>query len=97
MGFTITPDARCGIEIKRIALSKDTFTKKKSIFTNRNTRIYTKINTLKAYIWFILLHGCECWTQTRDLERRFEAAEVFYIRSIMRINYHGLKRSQTKK
>ena len=70
MGATITPDARCETEIKkRLALSKDTFTKMKSISTNRNIRIYTKINILKAYIRSILLGGCECWTLTKDLER----------------------------
>ena len=47
LSFTITSDARCDTEIKkRIGLSKDTF----NIFTNTNIRIYTKINTLKAYI-----------------------------------------------
>ena len=51
MGFTVTTDVRCDTEIKkRIPLSKDTFTKMKSIFKNRNIRIYTKINTLKTYI-----------------------------------------------
>ena len=51
LGLTITPDARCDTEMKkRIALSKDTFTKMKSIFTNRNIKVHTKINTLKAYI-----------------------------------------------
>ena len=51
LGFTITPDARCDTEIKkRIAFSKDTFTKMTPMFTNRNIRFYTKINTLKAYI-----------------------------------------------
>ena len=51
LGFTITPDARCDTQIKkRIALFQDTFTKMKSIFTNSNIRIYTKINILKAYI-----------------------------------------------
>ena len=56
MGFTISPDARCDTEIKkRITLSKDTFTKMKSIFTNRNIKAYTKINTLKVYIWSMLL------------------------------------------
>ena len=55
LGFTITPDARWDTAIKkRIALSKDTFTKMKSIFTNRNIKVYTKINTLKAYI--IMVH-----------------------------------------
>ena len=68
VGFTITPGARCDTEIKkRIALSENTFTKMKSLFTNRNIRIYTKINTLKAYIWSILLHGSECWTLTIDI------------------------------
>ena len=75
--LTITPDAKCETEIKkRIALSNDTFTKMKSIFTNRNIRIYIKTNTLKAYIWSILLHGSDCWTLAKDLERRVEAAEM---------------------
>ncbi|GFN95483.1 craniofacial development protein 2 [Plakobranchus ocellatus] len=61
LGYTITPDSRCDTEIqKRIALSKDTFTKVKSIFTNRNIRLSTKINTMKSYIWSILLCGCKC-------------------------------------
>ena len=86
LGFTITPDPRCNTEIKkREALSKDTFTKMKSVFTNRNIRIYTKINTLKAYIWPTLLHGCECWKLIKDLERRRKAAEIWYIRRIKRI------------
>ena len=92
MGFTITPYARCNREIKkRVALSKDTFTKMKSVFTNRNTRTYTKINTLKAYIWSILLIGCECWTLIKDLERRLEAVEMWYIRRIMRISWTDKK------
>ena len=87
LGFTITPDARCDTEIKkRVALSKDTFTKMKSIFTNRNIKIYTKIN----YIWSILLYGCECWTY---LERRLEAAEMWYMRRIMRISWTEKKSS----
>ena len=65
----------------------------KSIFTNRNIRIYMKINTLKA-IWSILLHGCECWTPTKDLERRLEAAEMWYIRRIMRISWTGKKSNE---
>ena len=51
LGFTITPDARCDTEIKkRVAFSADTFKKIKFFFTNRKIRMYTKINTMKAYI-----------------------------------------------
>ena len=95
LGFTITSDARCETEIKKtIALSKDTFTKMKSIFTNRNIKVYTKIDTLKAYIWSILLYGCECWTLTEDLERRLEGAEMWNIRRIMRISWTGKKSNE---
>ena len=45
--------------------------------------------SLKAYI----LHGYECWTLTKDLERRLEAAEMWYIRRIMRthVSWTGKK------
>ena len=68
LGFKITPDA-AQKQRNRIALSKETFTKMKSTFTNRNIRINTEFNTLKAYIWSTRLHGCECWTLTKDIER----------------------------
>ena len=54
LGFTMTPDGICDTERKKRI---DTFTKMKFIFTNRNIRTYTKINTLKAYIWSIPLQG----------------------------------------
>ena len=50
-------------------------------------KVYTKINTLNAYIWSILLYGYECWTLTKDLEIRLEAAEMWYIRKIMRLSW----------
>ena len=68
--------------------------KTKSIFTNRNIKIYTKINTLKAFIWSILLHGYERWTLTKDLERRLQAAEMWYIRRIMRISWTEKKSNE---
>ena len=87
LGFTITPDARCDTETKkRIALSKYIFTKMKSIFANRNIKIYTKINTL--------LHGYECWTLKKKLERRLEAVERWYIRRIMRISWTEKKSNE---
>ena len=87
LGFKLTPGARCDTEIKkRIALSEETFTKMNSISTNSNIRMYTKTNSLKSYIWSILLHGCECWTLTKELGRRRDATEMRYIRRIMRIS-----------
>ena len=74
LGCTITPGGKCDTEIKnRIAMSKDTFTKMKLVIANRNTSLSTKLNTLKAYVWSVLLYGCDCWTLTKDLKKRLEA------------------------
>ena len=66
----------------------------KSIFTKTNIRIHTLINPLKACIWPILLHGCDCWTLTKDPERGLEAAEMWYIRRIMRISWTEKKSNE---
>ena len=59
-------------------MAKETFRKMKTIFTNRNITINTKINTLKEYVWSVLLYGCECWTLSKDTERGLEAAEMWF-------------------
>ena len=67
----------------------------KSIITNRNIRIYTKINI----IWSILRHGFECWALTKDLhvQRRLGAAEMWYNRRIMRISWTEKKSNEVKR
>jgi len=95
LGCIITTDAKCDTEIKkRIAMAKDTFTKMKSVFTNRNISLPTKLNTLKAYVWTVLLYGCDCWTLTRNIEKRLEAAEMWFIRRILKISWMERKSNE---
>ena len=84
----ITSDGRCTTEIgKRIAMAKSTFQKMRTILTNRNIKITTKIRVLKTYVWSILLYGCECWTINKEIEKKLEAAEMWFIRRMMRISW----------
>ena len=95
LGCTITPDGKCNTEIKkRIGQSKTTFNSMKCIFTNSKISIRTKIHAMKAYIWSILLYGCECWTLTKDTERRLEAVEMWYIRRIMKVSWTKRKTNE---
>ena len=68
---------------KLIAISKDVFTKMKSLLTNGNISLTTEIYTLKAHVWSGLLYRCTCWTLTKELERKLEAAELWFIRRNM--------------
>ena len=59
----------------------------RTILTNRNIKITTKIRVLKTYVWSILLYGCECWTINKEIEKKLEAAEMWFIRRMMRISW----------
>jgi hypothetical protein len=77
LGFTITSDGRCDVEIKkRIALSKQAFQKMSPILKNRTISINTKTRVLKCYVWSVLLYGSECWTINKEMEKRLEATEM---------------------
>ena len=75
-------------------MSKDTFKKMKSIFTNRNITNATKINTLKAYVWSVLIYGCESWTLNKDTEKGLEAVEMWFLRRMMRISWTERKTNE---
>ena len=87
LGYIITSDGKCTNEIrKRIPIAKDTFQKIKSVFTNRNIKMNTKIRVMKTYVWSVLLYGCECWTINKERERQLAAVEMWFIRRMMRIS-----------
>ena len=47
---------------------------------------------LKTYVWSTLTNGCECWTIiTSDIEKKIEAAEMWFIRRMLRISWTDKK------
>ena len=88
LGYIITSDGRCDTEIKRrIAMAKDSFSKMSPIFKNHNISMITKFRVLKAYVWSILLYGCESWTIGEQMKKKLEAAEMWFIRRMLRISW----------
>ena len=84
----ITSDGKCITEIKkRTATAKDAFRKLSLILKNRNISMTTKFRVLKTYVWSTLTYGCECWTITSDIEKKIEAAEMWFIRRMLRISW----------
>ena len=55
----------------------------------------TKTRILKTYIWSVLLYGCECWTINKVMERKLEAAEMWFIRRMMRISWTDKKTNES--
>ena len=91
----MTSDGKCILEIqKRIATAKVTFKKLSPIMTNRNIKIDTKFRILKAYIWSVLLYGCECWTITNRIRMKLEATEMWFLRRILKVSWTEKRSNQ---
>ena len=53
-----------------------------------------RLRILKTYIWSVMLYGCETWTVSREMKKRLEAAEMWFIRRIMRIPWVARRTNQ---
>ena len=86
-GYMIISYRKCVTKIKkRIPTVKDAFQNLSLILKNRNISMTTKFRVSNTYVWSTLTYGCECWTITSDIEKKIEAAEMWFIRRMLRIS-----------
>ena len=57
------------------------------ILTARNINIAVRLRVLKCYIWSTLLYGCETWTISGDMIKKFEALDTWFYRRMLRISW----------
>ena len=62
-GSKITADGNCSHEIKRhLLLGKKAMTNLDSILKSRDITLSTKVRTVKAMVFPVVMYGCESWT-----------------------------------
>ena len=95
LGSLVDEDGRCDAEIRsRIGMGKTNFGQMRRILTSRNLSTGIRLRILKTYIWSVMLYGCETWTVSRGMKKRLEAAEMWFIRRIMRIPWVARRTNQ---
>ena len=63
LGSKITVDGDCSHEIKRhLLLGRKTMTNLESILKSRAITLPTKVCTVKAMVFPLVMYGCESWT-----------------------------------
>ena len=88
LGSFLTSDGKSDCEIKRrIALSKEAFSKKRSVLTSSNITMSTRQRILNCYIWSILVYGCETWSISSVMQKRLEATEMWFLRRMLKISW----------
>ena len=105
LGSLVTEDGRCDSEIRtRIGMAKSNFGKMRNILTDLSVNVQLKGRLVRSYIWSGMLYGCESWTISATMQKRLEAAEVWFLRRMMRVpwtarrtNQHVLHMARTKR
>ena len=63
LGSKITADGNCSHKIKRLLLlGRKVMTNIDSILKSRDITLPTKVRLVKAIVFPVVMHGCECWT-----------------------------------
>ena len=63
LGSKITADGDCSQEIKRhLLLGRKVMTNLDSILKRRDITLLTKVCTVKAIVFLVVMYGCESWT-----------------------------------
>ena len=68
-------------------MAKKAFWRMKNLLRNLNLNFKTRLRALKAYIWSILLYGCETWTINKQMKQKIEAVEMWFLRRMLRISW----------
>uniref|UniRef100_A0A0P4W0B7 Reverse transcriptase domain-containing protein n=1 Tax=Scylla olivacea TaxID=85551 RepID=A0A0P4W0B7_SCYOL len=85
LGSLVDKDGRSDVEIRsRIEKGKTNFGQMR-ILTSRNLSTGIRLRILKTYTWSVMLYGCETWTVSKEMKKRLDAAEMWFIRRIMRV------------
>ena len=95
-GSKITADGDCSHEIKRrLLLGRKVMTNLDSISKSRDITLPTKVRLVKAMVFPVVKHGCECWTVKKAEHRRIDAFELWCWRRLLRVPWTARKSNQS--
>ena len=96
LGSKITADGDCSHEIKRCSLlGRKTVTNWDSILKSRDITLPTKVHTVKAMVFPVVIYGCESWTIKKAECQRIDAFELWCWRRLLRVSWTARRSNQS--
>ena len=77
LGSKITADGDCSHEIKRLLLARKAMTNLESILKSRDITLLTKVPTVKAMIFPVVMYRCKRWTMKKVERYRIYAFNLW--------------------
>ena len=76
-GSKITVDSDCSHEIKRhLLLGRKAMTNLDYVLKRRDVTLPTKVRTVKAMVFSVVIYGCENWTIKKAESQRIDAFQL---------------------
>ena len=86
LGSKIIVDSDCSYEIKRcLLLERKAMTNLDSILKNTDITLPTRVHTVKAMVFPVVMYGCESWTIKKAEHRRIDAFKLWCWRRLLRV------------
>ena len=96
LGSKITADGDCSHEIKRrLLLGRKVMTNLDSIFKSRDITLPTKVHLVKAFVFPVVMYGCESWTVKKAECRRIDAFEFWCWRRLLQVPWTARRSNQS--
>ena len=95
-GFKITADGDCRHEIKRhLFLERKVMTNLNSVRKSRYITLPTKVHTVTAMIFPVVMNGCESWTIKKTDPWRIDTFELGCWRRLLRVPWTARRSKQS--
>ena len=95
-GSKITADGDCSCAIKRrLLLGRKVMTNLGSIIKSRDITLSTKVHLVKAFVFSVVVYGCENWTIKRAEHQRIDASELWCWRRFLRVPWTARRSNQS--
>ena len=95
-GSKITADGDCSHEIKRhLLLGRKVMTNLDSIFKSRDIMLSTKVHLVKAFVFPVVMYGCESCTVKKAECRGIDAFELWCWRRLLRVPWTSRRPNQS--
>ena len=86
----------CSHGIKRcLLLGRRAMTNLDSVLKSRDITLLTKVCTLKAMVFSVVMYGCENWTVKKAQHQRIDASELWCWRRLLRVPWTVRRSNQS--
>ena len=95
LGSKITANGDCSHEMKRhLVLGRKAMTNLDSVLKKRAITLPTKIHTVKAMVFPVVMYRCESWTIKKTEYQRIDAFELWCWRRLLRVPWTARRSNQ---